>query len=111
MNSKERLKAVRNILSEAAPFLCENMSSIDIWLTELQGMEALTYVQVETIRSKHTDFEKVDEMLDFLIMSPVTCYDIFLQGLHEDRPDLFGKIKAIERKHENSGKFTTRGSR
>ena len=97
----DRLDFVKKTLLESTDILTTNLKPDGI-LRSMKTKGALTQDDVDTIKSKTTATEQVDELIRVLMRKPESAYRTFMGILQGERSDLYGEVKIIE------GEFTSK---
>ena len=84
-------------ICEAAAVAIRESLDPETVLKELVDQKALTLSDVCAITSHTLQTEQADELLDILRTKPSTAYATFMGLLHDHRPDLFQKVREIEK--------------
>ncbi len=92
------LKGAQKVLTESTELLTSSLDPREI-LRKMKSRNALTEDEVTRINIGETITEKVDKLLETLRRKPLTSYQVFMQLLKEDRPDLYTDVKDKEENH------------
>ncbi|XP_072048608.1 uncharacterized protein [Amphiura filiformis] len=98
------LKGAQETLRESLLILPDALNPKNL-LRKMTGKGALSTDDVTRINIGVTDTDKVTKLIDTLMRKPLTSYEVFMELLEQERPDLYKEVKEKESKHTHAVKL------